>query len=76
MHMNVLKWGDSLGVRIPRVLANKIGIHVGSPVDVSLQEQHIVISKAYSLQLMLDQMTEENTHSEIQVGPACGKEVW
>ncbi len=76
MHINVIKWGNSLGVRIPRVLANKIGIHEGTPVDVSIQDCHIVISKEYSLKSLLDQVTVENTHKEAQVGPACGKESW
>lgn len=76
MHINVIKWGNSLGVRIPRVLANKIGIHEGTPVDVSIQDCHIVISKEYSLKSLLDQVTVENTHKEAQVEPACGKESW
>ena len=74
MHINVIKWGNSLGVRIPRVLANKIGIHEGTPVDVSIQDSHIVISKEYSLKLLIDQVTAENIHKEVQIGPACGKE--
>ena len=76
MHMHVTKWGNSLGVRIPRILANKIGIHAGTPVDVSIQDHHIVISKGYSLQSMLDQITAKNIHKEIQVESSCGKEAW
>ena len=76
MHINVTKWGNSLGVRIPRILANKLGIHEGTPVDVSIQDCHILISKEYSLKSLMDQVTSENIHKEIQVGPACGKESW
>ena len=74
MHINVTKWGNSLGVRIPRVLANKIGIHEGTPVDVSIQDSRIVISKEYSLKSLIDKVTLENIHKEVQIGPACGKE--
>jgi len=76
MHVNVTKWGNSLGVRIPRVLANKVGIHEGTPVDVSIQDHHIVISKGYSLESLLNQVTSENIHKEIQAGTSCGKEIW
>lgn len=76
MHVHVIKWGNSLGVRIPRVLAKKIGIHAGTPVDVSIQDHHLVISKGYSLQSMLDQIKAETIHEEIQAGPSCGDEAW
>jgi antitoxin MazE len=76
MHIHVTKWGNSLGVRIPRVLANKIGIHEGTPVDVSIQDHHIIIAKVFSLQSLLNQVTSENIHREVQVGEACGEESW
>lgn len=76
MHINVTKWGNSLGVRIPRILANKVGIHAGTPVDVTVQDHHIVITKELSLQSLLDQVAEENIHNEVQAGPKRGKEAW
>jgi antitoxin MazE len=76
MHIHVTKWGNSLGVRIPRVLANKIGIHDGTPVDVSIQDHRLVITKELSLQSLLNQVTSENIHKEIQFGSACGEESW
>jgi antitoxin MazE len=76
MHINVTKWGDSLGVRIPRVLANKLGIHAGTPVDVSIQDCHLIISKEYSLKSLVDQITPENIHKEVHIGASCGKESW
>lgn len=76
MHIHVTKWGNSLGVRIPRILANKIGIHEGTPVDVSIQNHQLIITKEFSLQSLLDQVTKENLHEEVQTGPSCGKEAW
>ena len=76
MHANVTKCGNSLGVRIPRVLADKIGLHAGTPVEVSVQAHHIIIRKGYSLESMLEQITPQNTHEEVQVEPLCGKEAW
>lgn len=76
MHANITKWGNSLGVRIPRVLADKIGLHPGTPVEVSVEDHHLVIKKGYSLESMLDQVTSQNIHNEIQTGPLRGKEAW
>ncbi len=76
MQIHVTKWGNSLGVRIPRVLANKIGIHEGTPVDVSVQDHQLIITKEFSLQSLLDQVTEENIHKEVQVGSERGEESW
>lgn len=76
MHVNVTKWGNSLGVRIPRILADKIGLHPGTPVEVSAQDHHLVIKKGYSLEAMLNQITSQNIHNEIQTESLCGKETW
>lgn len=76
MQTQVTQWGNSLGVRIPRVLASKLGVHAGDSVEVFLQHDHIVIRKRYSLQSMLDQISEENRHEEIETGKSCGKEIW
>jgi antitoxin MazE len=76
MQINVTKWGNSLGVRIPMVLAKKVGIHEGTPVDVSIKNNQIMISKGLSLQILLNQVTSENTHKEFEIGQSCGKESW
>lgn len=76
MHAHITKWGNSLGIRIPRILADKIGIRAGTPVDVSLDDHHIVISKSYSLNSLLEQVNQDNLHEEVQTEPSCGKESW
>jgi antitoxin MazE len=76
MLMNVTKWGNSLGLRIPRVIADKIGIHEGTSVDISIENHHIVIKKGYSLGSLLDQITSENIHEETLTGDVRGKEFW
>lgn len=74
--IHVAKWGNSLGVRIPRGLANQMGLHEGTPINVSVQDDHILIAKGASLQALLERITPENLHSEIEMGPVCGKESW
>lgn len=76
MLMNVAKWGNSLGVRIPQSIAKKMGIHEGVSVDISVQDHHIIIKKNHSLQSLLDHVTPENIHEETSTGSVYGKESW
>lgn len=71
------KWGNSLGVRIPAAVAETIKIHDGSLVEIDLQGDKVIIwRKPYTLQELLDGITEENLHSETYWGPPVGQEEW
>ena len=37
MIMKIHKWGNSLGLRIPRFLAKQAGIEEGTDIDISLE---------------------------------------
>jgi antitoxin MazE len=76
MLMTVTKWGNSLGVRIPSAIAHKVGIQEGTPIDISIQDHHIVLSKKHSLDALLEQVNPENLHHETLTGPISGKESW
>ena len=80
MLTKVQKWGNSLAIRIPKPFASEIGLTDNSAVTVSLQNRKIVISplarKKTHLKQILDQVTEQNLHSEINTGPGTGKEIW
>jgi len=80
MRTRVQKWGNSLALRIPKPFATEIGLQRNSPVEVSLVNGQLVIvpvvEPALTLEHLLAQVTDENLHSEIDTGPAVGKEVW
>jgi len=76
MQTHITKWGNSLGVRIPRFLAQSLGLKEGTSIDIQLEDDHIVIRKKHSLELLLSQITSENLHGEIETGGEVGKEVW
>ena len=40
----VQKWGNSLGVRVPKALAEQLGLHDGSEIEMVLRDGEIVIS--------------------------------
>ena len=48
MTIKVQKWGNSLGVRIPRKIANSLHLVSGTEVEVTVKEQTIIIKNNYS----------------------------
>lgn len=77
METRVQKWGNSLAIRIPKVLAREAGLAEGTPVDFSIDEGAVIIRpKRYSLEELLAQVTPENLHPEINTGRPVGREAW
>ncbi len=80
MVTKILKWGNSLGLRIPKAFAKEAGIEDGSAVDISLDGDRIVIRPATPVQYQLTDLVslvrEDNIHEEISTGDTTGREVW
>lgn len=73
----VQKWGNSLGVRIPKSLAVKVGLEEGSEIELDVEDGNLIIKpKSTSLEELLDQMTPENLHEEVSSGDPEGREAW
>ncbi|MBD1840234.1 AbrB/MazE/SpoVT family DNA-binding domain-containing protein [Coleofasciculus sp. FACHB-64] len=80
MAATVAKWGNSLAVRIPQNLAKEIQLAEGAEIDISVVDGTLVIKprnrKRYSLDELIEGITPENLHTEIDSGIAVGNEVW
>lgn len=77
MQYHIQKWGNSLGIRIPKTLAQKAGLVEGTPVEIILEDESIIIRpKRYSLEKLLSGVTPENLHREEDTGKPVGREVW
>lgn len=76
MVIHLSKWGNSLGMRIPRSFAQSLGLKEGSALDINLERDRLVIRKGETLESLLSQITPENIHSEIDKGEPVGKEIW
>jgi antitoxin MazE len=76
----IQKWGNSLAVRIPKPVALDAGLESGAPVEVLLRDRSVVITRAapqgFTLEQLLEEVTPENVHGEVDTGPAAGKEAW
>jgi len=78
MEAVVKKWGNSLGIRIPNLVARKLSLKDGSYINIEDKEKKIVITpiKKNRLFEMLSKINEQNIHEEIKTGGPVGKEIW
>ncbi len=80
MRTKINKWGNSLGLRIPKLVAAEVGLEENSLVNLTIVNGSIVISPAreipLELEAMLDRVTEESLHGEVNTGPTTGREAW
>ena len=80
MVTKILKWGNSLGLRIPKSFAKEAGVEEGSAVDISLDGDQLIVrpvrARRYNLSELLSEVTDENRHDEVSTGDDVGREVW
>lgn len=66
------KWGNSLGIRIPKEAAERAGIHQGSRIDLQVGKNGLISliprKKDYSLEELVSKITEDNRHLEADWG--------
>jgi antitoxin MazE len=59
--MQVSKWGDSLAVRLPKALVDKMGLRVGDELNiVDVVEQTLVVEKEDRRKAALEQLASLN----------------
>jgi antitoxin MazE len=78
-------WGNSLALRIPKKVKQALGLHDGSKVSISVEDNKIILqvegdeffnlSQNLSLTKLTDKITKSNQHGQEDYKPT-GKEVW
>ena len=80
MQTKIKKWGNSLALRIPKLLALDANLKLNELVNLSIDKDSIIITpigeKEYSLEKLLKGVTKNNLHGEFDTGKPLGKEVW
>jgi antitoxin MazE len=78
MQAQVLKWGNSLAVRIPKPVADDAHLKVGDKLEIAVGADGVVellrAGKIPTLAQLVAQITPENRYSEISLGPEIGRE--
>jgi len=80
MQTKIKKWGNSLALRIPKSFALNANLRQNELVDISIDKEKIIITpigeKEYSLDELLEGVSEDNLHGEFDTGVPVGKEIW
>ncbi len=78
MRVTLSKWGNSLGIRIPRGIAQDANIDEGSELDVRLEDGRIVLVPVAtpSLDALLARITPDTLHGTLLDEPPIGREEW
>jgi antitoxin MazE len=77
MQVQLARWGNSLGLRIPKDIAGKIGLSEGTRVEIEAEGDRIVISASrprYDLAELLVGLTPEAMQDAFDWGPEVGRE--
>ena len=74
------RWGNSVGLRLPKPMLEQIGLSEGTQVDVRVEGDRLVIERHrprhLTLRDVLKGFTPDSQPGEVDWGPPVGKEVW
>jgi antitoxin MazE len=80
MRARVQRWGNSLALRIPKSFATETHLDNGAEVDLALVDGRLVVTPitpaTYELKDLLEAITPESLHGEVDTGPSMGVEAW
>jgi len=83
MRVKIAKWGNSLGLRLPKAAVEATGLKPGSEVDVTVEGRNLNVRQPlqatyYRLEDLLgemDRLGPENEPETVEWGPDRGSEI-
>ncbi len=80
MVVKLQKWGNGLGVKIPKTIVKKAKLKFNSEIEIKYNDQKIIIllqkSKSINLKKMISKITKNNLPLKEDNYMPIGKEVW
>ena len=78
MTIAIKKWGNSLAIRLPKEIAKSLAVKDDSKLEVHIEEGKLILTpqREEDLSQLLEQITPENLHREVETGEAVGHEIW
>jgi len=80
MPTKVQKWGSSLALRIPKAFAVDTQLENDSLVEISIVKGKIIVSPVsatrYTLEDLLEGISNDNLHNAVDTGFVVENEVW
>ena len=77
MNVTNARWGNSLGVRIPKSLAQQVGFSEGSHIRMEVEGNKVIISAVkpqYRLSDLLGDMSPDSMRDAFDWGDDAGRE--
>jgi antitoxin MazE len=71
------RWGNSIGIRLPKHVVEALNLEPGGSLEVSLGEDNTIImspERRYRLEDLVCRISEENRPGETGWGPDVGRE--
>lgn len=81
-HVHITKWGNSLGFRIPRGIADSLDLEAGDTLELTPAEGGLLVKKVspagkrYALADILDSFAPSSAYAEVDFGKPQGEEIW
>jgi antitoxin MazE len=78
MKTQMVKWGNSLAVRIPKAAVEEAKLREGDSLEIEANEGRVELRRATKVPTLIQlvsQITPENRYSEISAGAEVGKEI-
>jgi antitoxin MazE len=80
MKTRAQKWGNSLAIRVPKSVAQQVGLKEQDDLEIEVQDGNVVLKpqlqRVYRLEDLVKQITQKNLHGEIDTGTSVGREIW
>jgi antitoxin MazE len=79
MTTQLARWGNSLAVRLPRLVVVEARLEEGDSLEIRVSGRVITMQPAdplARLEALVAQVTPENRHGEVEWGRAVGSEQW
>ena len=80
MQTRIQKWGNSLALRIPKSFAIDAQLEQDALVELTLTDGQIIVKPVkkpeWTLDKLLAGINKRNLHTEVDTGPAVGRETW
>jgi antitoxin MazE len=79
MRAKAQRWGNSLAVRIPKAIADEVGVREDDELEIEVAGKAIRMRprrREVTLDDLLARITPENIHEEADFGVSAGREPW
>ena len=87
MNATIQKWGNSQGIRLPKIILDTLGFAENDKVEITTTETSIILTKAKTHKTVterleafygksINQIDSIENISEVETGTPVGEEVW